>query len=424
LILLHVADAADGQAVAGLIKQAVALGKPIATLVLADHYCPTEALEVLRLGAADYLSRPLDLPRLTYLIDVLTVRFRFAQAKAAPAADIVGLGEQDAFLYCPSTDFGLVMDQIRRVAPQDSTVLLGGETGTGKTRLARLIHDLSPRRAEPFLVVNCAALSESLSESELFGHTRGAFTGADRDRTGKFAEAADGTLLLDDIDALPATLQAKILRVVEDRVFETLGSNKPVQMRARLVVASNRCLDAEVAAGRFRADLYYRLNVVAFFLPPLRECSPVIPALAEKFLKEFATRTNRPVPGLAADARRALEAHTWPGNVRELRNAIERAVTLCAGPEICLADLPVALHAQAVAAAATAVAPAPNFAGSPADNDSRGTLAQTKEVAEAQRILEALKRHKNNRLRAAADLGISRMTLYKKLHRYGLMPAC
>jgi len=376
---------------------------------------------LLRQGAADYLGRPLDLARLSYLIDVLTLRARYLapHPAAAPAPGAVEeLGERGSFLYSPAGVMGRVMEQVQTVAPQDTTVLLGGETGTGKTCLARLIHELSPRRDEPFLVVNCGSLALNLIESELFGHIKGAFTGADRDRVGKFAAVGAGTLLLDEIDSLPLPLQAKLLRVVEERVFEPVGANKLLPFGARLIVASNRALEQEVIAGRFRSDLYYRLNVVAFFLPPLRERRSVIPAMAHKFVAEFATRGGRPVRGMSAAALKALEEHHWPGNIRELRNVVERAVALCPGSEIQPADLPEGLSARAhlepAPAPAAATVPMPATAA---------TLGEAKEGAEANCILDALRRHRNNRLRAAQELGISRMTLYKKLHKYGLMTA-
>jgi DNA-binding NtrC family response regulator len=261
-------------------------------------------------------------------------------------------------------------------------------------------------------------------ESELFGHVKGAFTGADRDRAGKCAEVGRGTLLLDDIDALSLELQAKLLRVVEERVFEPVGSNRPQPLQARLIVASNRRLEQEEAAGRFRSDLHYRLNVVGFFLPPLRERRDLIRPLAERLLAEFAARNGRPVYSMTEEALDALEGYDWPGNIRELRNVIERAVALCPGAEVELADL-----TEAVQRSARPNGPVP-AAGAVATGDQEGgaaataaTLAQTKETAEAARIAEALERHRNNRVRAAAELGISRMTLYKKLHRYGLMGA-
>ena len=238
-------------------------------------------------------------------------------------------------------------EQIRRVAPQDITLLFTGETGTGKTCLARTVHELSPRRGQPFLVVDCGSLSPSLIESEIFGHVRGAFTDANRDRAGKLAAAGGGTLLLDEVNSLPLTSQAKLLRAVDDRVFEPVGSNTTQPLRARLIAASNVPLDREVEAGRFRSDLYYRLNVVGFRLPPLRDRRQAIAPLVAQFVMEFAARNRPDVRGLARAAMRALEEYAWPGNIRELRNVIERAVALCAGPEVLLRDLPEAVRGTA-----------------------------------------------------------------------------
>src|SRR5262245_23576607 len=426
LVLAHLAGDGDADRVAGLLRDMANARRPVATLVLGEHYDAEQALRLLRLGAADYLDRPLDLRRLGYLLDVLTVRVRHAPRPAAPAPAVEAAGGDGSFLFCPATAMGRLMEQVQRVAPQDVSILLGGETGTGKTRLARLIHELSPRRDQPFLTVNCGALSANLIESEMFGHVKGAFTGADRNRAGKFAEAGRGTILLDDIDALPAQVQAKLLRVVEERAFEAVGSDATVPMQARLVVASNRALDQEVAAGRFRADLYYRLNVVSFFLPPLRERGEMLPAMAERFLSPFAARNSRPVKGIDAAALRALQQYDWPGNVRELRNVIERAVALCPGEYVGVEDLPDAVRgaarpAQEPAALPPVPAAAAPAAPAPAGASAAATLAEAKEAAEAERIRAALARNNNNRLRAAAELGISRMTLYKKLHQYGLM---
>jgi two-component system, NtrC family, response regulator HydG len=312
---------------------------------------------------------------------------------------------------------GHLAAMVPRVAATSSTVLLSGETGTGKTRMARLIHDLSPRRDQPFLVVNCGALSASLIESELFGHVKGAFTGADRDRIGKFADAAGGTLFLDEIDSLPPSLQAKLLRAVEDRVFEAVGSNKTMEMHARLIVASNRDLAHEVTCGRFRDDLYFRLNVVGFTLPPLCESPEVIAGLADRFLEQLAIQCSRELRGFSAGAMLCLEAYSWPGNVRELRNVIERAVVLGGGDQIGMEDLPPSVRGDRPAEFKHHMNPLFEPAPAPATL----TLVAIREGAEQQRILEALAKNRNNRVQTARDLGVSRMTLYKKLHKYGIM---
>jgi DNA-binding NtrC family response regulator len=306
-------------------------------------------------------------------------------------------------------------EQVRRVAPQETTILLTGETGTGKTRLARYIHEHSLRRDEPFLVVDCGALSASLIESEMFGHVKGAFTGADRDRAGKFAAAGRGTLLLDEVNSLPLPLQTKLLRAVDERVFEPVGANQPLPLHARLIAVSNVSLPQEVAAQKFRSDLYYRLNVVEFFLPPLCERRPVIAPLARRFLAEFVGRNRPDLQGITMEAMRSLEAYRWPGNIRELRNVLERMVALSCGPVLQFEDLPDAIRSGAVA-----VAPAPSADASVPHANGMLSLSAAKEEAEICRIKQALEKHNNNRQRAAAELGISRMGLYKKLQKYKL----
>jgi DNA-binding NtrC family response regulator len=420
LLLVHVPEGGDAADAHDLVRTLTAEHRPVATLVVSDEHHAEQALGLLRAGAADCLSRPLDLGRLAYLIDVLTVRHRYARPRRAAALpDLLALpvpGTTDSYFYVISPEMHQVVEQVRRVAPKDTNLLLTGETGTGKTRLARLIHELSPRRHEPFLAINCGALSATLIESEIFGHIKGAFTGAERDRPGKFADAGCGTLLLDEIDSLPIPLQAKLLRAVDERVFEPVGSNKSQPLQARLIAATNRSLAEEVAGKRFREDLYYRLNVVGFYLPPLRDQRHVIAPLAEKFRAYFSQRHAVAVDTFAPEAVRALEEFDWPGNVRELRNVVERAVTLCPGSVIQLNDLPTGLCRVPPSGEDPEVLTVVRAPG-------EGTLAESMEEAELLRITAALRRHKNNRLRAAAELGISRMTLYKKLHKYGLIAA-
>jgi transcriptional regulator of acetoin/glycerol metabolism len=307
--------------------------------------------------------------------------------------------------------------RIRRVAGQETTILLTGETGCGKSMLAKFIHGSSPRREEPYLVVDCGVLSGNLIESEMFGHARGAFTGAERERQGKFAAAGMGTLVLDEINSLPLPLQAKLLRAVEERVFEPVGTNKQESLRARLIAISNVPLEDEVRRERFRADLFYRLNVVEFRLPSLRERPAAVIPLAHQLLRTSATAACQGVTAISPAALEVMLKYRWPGNVRELRNVIERAAALASGPVIQFADLPESIRGSSVSAVSSpssfdvaALMPVPAETTPTGDEDED----------EASRILAVLRKHNNNRRRAATELGISRVAFYKKLHRYGL----
>lgn len=403
---------------------------------------PQIGIALMQVGFAHCFPRPLDLNRLAFYINNFTMSKRFelarkVQERAAKRPTVQSLGARDPFLF-HSGEMGDLMAQVQRVAPQQVTILIGGETGTGKTRLASLVHELSDRRGEPFMVVNCGALSANVIESELFGHVRGAFTGADRDRHGKFHDVGKGTLFLDDIDTLPASVQIKLLRAIEDRKFEPLGSNKCLPLQARLIAASNVSLDDEVKAGRFRSDLLYRLQVLQLSLPPLRERKEMIEELARKFIKEFASVNQRPVQGISGETVDLLKRYAWKGNIRELRNVIERAVALCAGTVITPEDLPQSIRcfeekpvlANAVKSDSS-VMRASSVSDSrmshdsrppdPKREDSKMSLAEMKDEAEYEAIVVALQRTNNNKSLAALELGISRPTLYKKLRRYGLL---
>jgi DNA-binding NtrC family response regulator len=411
------------QEVLHLLNSIASSRKICSTVVFFQGATDDQLASLFRAGVADCLQLTDDLPRSLEILPALIEVLRPSRDAAVgvpptrqqtPAEVLEGLPWQ----------VNELAEQVSRVAPQETTVLLTGETGTGKTRLARLIHELSPRRSEPFLVVDCGALSAGLIESELFGHAKGAFTGADRERQGKLAAAGSGTLLLDEVNSLPLAVQAKLLRAVDERVFEPLGSEKSRPLRARLIAASNVALPQEIDAGRFRADLFYRLNVVAFFLPPLRDRRQAIGALAEPLLQEVASRSRPDVTGISLAARCLLERYDWPGNVRELRNVIERGVALCQGPLLGPEDLPEVIQKPLPTGdrvGETPLAEAPTLATATGPL----SLAQSKEEAEIRRIHEALANHNGNRVHAAAELGISRIALYKKLHKYGLMrPRC
>jgi len=407
-LLVHVLNPEDTQKVLPLLWAINNAKQTCATVVLVNSPNDEQLAALLRAGATDCIEGPLDRARLARVLQDIQ-----GLNSSAASLDVPEKPEEDltcAFFEAFSPGMAGMADQLRRVAPQDATVLLTGETGTGKTRLARLIHQLSPRRGEPFLVVDCGALSSGLVESELFGHARGAFTGADRERAGKLAAAGSGTLLLDEVNSLPPPLQGKLLRAVDERVFEPVGSDRPRQVKARLIAASNAPLEREVEAGRFRADLYHRLNVVGFFLPPLRDRRPSIAPLACRFLKELASRNRADVTGLSSSAMQALERYHWPGNVRELRNVIDRAVALCPGPRINLDDLPDVIRT----AASTSPHPLP------AEDDPFFPLPPGEDEEERELILRALRKHNNKRRAAAEELGISRMGLYNKLQKHGL----
>ena len=298
---------------------------------------------------------------------------------------------------------------LSKVAASESTVLVRGETGTGKELVARAIHDFSPRAAGPFHAVNCAAMPAALLESELFGHTRGSFTGAVRDNPGHFRLAHGGTLLLDEIAELPLDVQAKLLRVLETHTVLPVGGRESVKVDVRIVAATHRALRKEVEAGRFRADLMYRLRVIPVFLPPLRARKADVYLLATKILEELYERSARKVVRIGADARAALDRHSWPGNVRELRNVLEYAVVVGSGPVLELSDLPPEI-----------AMPEATVDGEPRiDEGSEMTTAALSPAA--QRIVKALERAGGSKARAAQALGMSRVTLWRRMKELGVI---
>lgn len=301
------------------------------------------------------------------------------------------------------------VDRIALGASHDVTVLINGETGTGKTYLARLMHDYSPRRQHRFMTISCGAIATNLIESEFFGHAKGAFTGADRAKIGKFAAVGEGTLLLDEIDTLGLEQQATLLRVIETGEFEPVGSTETERCKARLIVASNIDLEKAVALGRFRADLYFRLNVMSFHLPPLRERISDIEPLARGMAVRFAQKFNKELYDIHPEAMAALESFAWPGNLRQLENVVQHAVLMTNGPELQLRHLPASVQEIQQAMGVDDV---------PILGDS---LHQQRDQAERNVIQRALVSSGFNRTRAADALGISRVTLYKKMKKYGLL---
>ena len=380
------------------------------------------AVEAVKLGAVDYLTKPFDLPRLRQLLS--TVRDETDQRRAVLAME----GELAQRLeFCGMVGRGPAMQEvfglIRRLAPHVRTVLVTGETGTGKELVARALHKLGPRSAKRFITVNCSAVVETLFESELFGHVRGAFTGATENKAGLFELADGGTLFLDEVGELPPSVQAKLLRVLEENEVQRVGSLEPRKIDVRLIAATNRDLRAEVGAGRFRNDLYYRLNIVEIRLPPLRDRREDVPYLTAAFVRSFSQRFNKPLVGLTPGAERMLSDARWDGNVRQLRNVIERACILAEGDFVSDADLEGSMQElqMQLSAPALPIAVLPAVAAPPAAH-SWGRPSDPAPLVEVERehIVRTLQQVRGNKAVAARLLGISRRAFYRQLERHGL----
>ena len=392
-----------------LITRAKSLSKPPICILMTAYGSEELAVEAMKQGADDYIAKG----RLQ--IDELELRIANALRRRNLEVENVALHQQlDAKfgvqgLAGESPAMKELLEVVQQVAPTRATVLLLGESGTGKELVAKTIHQLSPRAQQPMVTVHCAALAPTLLESELFGHEKGAFTGAYERRIGRFEQAQGGTLFLDEIGEIDATIQIKLLRFLGERTFERVGSNKTQIADVRLIAATNQDLEERVKAGAFREDLFFRLRVVELRLPPLRERLEDIPLLARNFLAEFSQENEKPVKGFTPEAFDLLVRHQWPGNVRELRTAIEHAVVLCRGERITVRDLPLALR--------DAVGKAPE------EKDGKRLVARndlTAKEAERELIIRALKATNGSRTRAAQRLGMSRRNFHRKLHLYHL----
>jgi DNA-binding NtrC family response regulator len=374
-------------------------------VMITAHGSEKIAVEAMKLGAEDYVPKPFDNDEIRLVVRRALERTHLARENRMLRARVerdFGMGS----LVGRGPAMRAVFETMRKVAETDLTVLVRGESGTGKELVAQALHEASPRRGGPFVAVNCAAISRELVESELFGHEKGAFTGADARRLGRFEAAHGGTIFLDEIGDMAPDTQAKVLRVLQERSFERVGGAKPIAVDVRVVAATHRDLEKDVAAGRFREDLYYRLKVVEIRLPALRERPEDLPALAERFLAEAAEKLGRPRKRLAPGAFAALAAHAWPGNARELRNVIEQSAVLAPGEEIEAADLRLGNDAPARAAAGEL------------------PFSEAKRVAvegfEREFLLRALRANGGNVSRTAEAIGMVRQSLQQKIRELGL----
>ena len=387
-----------------LIDDLKEAGIDATVVVVTGHATIESAVKATRGGAYEYLTKPLDLERLRTVIDRGLERSRMLREVRLLRRELEREGRMGP-LTGKSPPMLRLYQLLEQVGPSNAAVLITGESGTGKELVARTLHQLSPRKNAPFVALNCSAIPETLLESELFGHERGAFTGASVARQGCFELASSGTLFLDEIGEMPMNLQKKLLRVLEEKSVRRLGGRVEIDVDVRVISATNADIQTLLAEGSFREDLYYRLNVFTIDLPPLRDRVGDVPLLAHQFLKEFAAANDKPVHGFTEEALQILTEAQWPGNVRELRNAIERAVVVCRGNEIEPHHLPAGLRPKS----------------RPTEGGSNGLhIASGMSLEEAERaiILHTLEQTAGNKTRAAGILGITPKTLHLKLKKY------
>ncbi len=383
---------------------------PITEVILITGYASAEtAVKAMKEGAFDYITKPLNIDELRLIIGKATEKQRLLSENFYLRKQ---LREKYEFVNIIGSSPAMqkVFSRMRKIIKTDSTVLILGESGTGKEIIAKAIHANGSRREKPFIAVHCGAIPENLLESELFGHTKGSFTGAIRDKIGKFEAANQGTIFLDEIGTLPMHLQIKLLRVLQEQEVERVGSNRPIKLNVRVISATNVKLEEEVKRGNFREDLYYRLNVIPVVLPPLRERTEDVIPLVRHFLAKYCKEMDRPLMNVAKEAFEALELYSWPGNVRELENVVERTVALTEGEHINIGDLP-----SAIGKAYS------EQEESPLRVTSRGlNMASTINDLERKMISDALLIADGVKARAAALLSLNRTTLVEKMRRLGM----
>jgi two-component system, NtrC family, response regulator AtoC len=393
-----------------LITRAKSMSKPPVCILMTAYGSEDVAVEAMKRGADDYISKG----RLQ--IDELELRVARALRQQHLEVENVDLKQQLHQKYgldnivAEAPVMREVLDTVRQVAPSRATVMITGESGSGKELIAKAIHQLSPRANQALVTVHCAALAPTLLESELFGHEKGAFTGAHERRIGRFEQAQGGTLFLDEVGEIDAAIQVKLLRFLGERTFERVGSNKTLSADVRLITATNKDLEQLVKSGSFREDLLYRLRVVEILLPPLRQRMEDLPTLTQRFLAEFALENSKSVKGFSVEAMELMQRYAWPGNIRELRTAVEHAVVLTRSEVIAVRDLPASLR-QSIKE------PEPRTG---ADQDLLSTENLTVNDAEKLLIIRALKESNGSRTQAARKIGMSRRTLHRKLHAYHL----
>jgi two-component system response regulator AtoC len=391
-----------------LLTRAKSISHPPVSILMTAYGSEKIAVQAMKQGAYDYITKPLDLEKLDAVLN-RALRSRKMESENRQLREELDRKFGLEKLIGNSPAMVAIHDRIRQVAPTRATVLIEGESGTGKELVAQSLHMLSPRKGARFVAVHCAALSPQLLESELFGHEKGAFTGATERRIGRFEEATHGTLFLDEIGEIDPATQVKLLRALGEQTVQRVGSNQTIKVDVRVVAATNKNLEALVREGKFREDLFYRLDVVPIHLPPLRERREDIPLLINAFIHEFAKQNDKKITGLTADAQAALQKYDWPGNIRELRAALEHAVALCRGERLGVRDLPARVLGQSAS-------PGASLRSSSAD----GKPSLNLEAMEKQFIQDALRQTEGNITEAATLLGISRRTLHRKIKTYGI----